>query len=72
MTKLWIVTVASRASTLADICFEATPRDFAMQIRGGLGPDEIIGWFDAASEANQVALQELHRVGAYVHGRPNQ
>lgn len=61
---LWIVTRASSISTLADICFRASPRDFALQIRGGLEPDEILGWFDNASEANQIALQELHRAGA--------
>jgi hypothetical protein len=68
---LWIVTTASPVSTLADICFQVTPRDFAMQIRGGLAPDEILGWFDDASEANQIALQELHRAGAdqYSRGR---
>jgi hypothetical protein len=61
---LWIVTRARPISTLADICFQVTPREFALQIRGGLDPDEIIGWFDHASEANQIALQELYRAGA--------
>ena len=67
---LWIVTTARPISELGDICFEASPSDLAFQVLGGLKPDEIIGWFDNYSEANQIALQELHRVGAYINGRP--
>ena len=60
----WIVTRARSTSTLGDILFQADPQRFAQQIRGGLNPDEILGWFDSHSEANQIALQELHRAGA--------
>jgi len=62
--QLWIVTRARRTSTLEDILFHVDPQGFALQIRGGLDPDEIIGWFDSHSEANQIALQELYRAGA--------
>ncbi len=62
--ELWIVTKATVNSTLIDVLFQATPRDFALQVRGGLDPDEIVGWFDSHSEANQIALQELYRAGA--------
>ena len=61
---MWIVTRATTVSTLDDICFQATVHDLALQIKGGLDPDEILGWFDNASEANQIALQELYRAGA--------
>jgi hypothetical protein len=60
---LWIVTKATPTSTLGDVLSRATPRELALQVRGGLDPDEIIGWFDNHSEANQIALQELHRAG---------
>ena len=62
--KLWIVTKATKSSTLEDVLYQATPYELALQIKGGLEPDEIIGWFDNASEANQIALQELYRAGA--------
>ena len=58
---LWIVTTASKDSTLGDILFQATAKGFAIRIGGGLDPDDILGWFDDHSEANQIALQELHR-----------
>lgn len=60
---LWIVTKATEHSELIDVCFRATPKDLAQMVLGGLGPDEILGWFDNYSEANQIALQELHRAG---------
>jgi len=62
--ELWIVTRATKDSTLGDILFKASPYRLALQVRGGLDPEEIIGWFDDASEANQIALQELYLAGA--------
>lgn len=60
---LWIVTRATSQSELVDILFRATPQRFAQQVQGGLQPEDVIGWFDSYSEANQIALQELHRAG---------
>jgi len=62
--QLWIVTKASPVSTLEDILFQADPHRLALQVLGGLRPDEIVGWFDNYSEANQNALQQLHIAGA--------
>jgi hypothetical protein len=59
---LWIVIHGSPRSTLGDICFQASPHDFALRVRGGLDPEEIIGWFDDADDANRVAQQELDEV----------
>jgi hypothetical protein len=61
---LWIVTRATATSTLDDILFKASPHDLALQVMGGLRPDEILGWFDSYTETNQNALQELYRAGA--------
>ena len=60
LDTLWIVTFAKNQSTLGDIRFETTPRGFALQVRGGLDPDEIAAVFDSEPEATHLALQLLH------------
>ena len=64
---LWIVTTATPDSELVDIVFQADWHRMALQFAGGLNPADIIGWFNNASEANQIALQELHRASSAAH-----
>jgi hypothetical protein len=52
---MWVVTQASRDSTLADICFAASPKDLMLQVRGGLTTDEVVAVFDNEKEAVGLA-----------------
>lgn len=64
LDRLWIVTTARTTSTLADICFSVTPREFALQVKGGLEGDEIVGVFADGLDARKVARRELTIAGA--------
>ena len=52
---MWVVTRAARDSTLADVCFAASPKDLMLQVRGGLETDEVIAVFDNEQEAKDLA-----------------
>ena len=68
MKPFWIVTRATSHSTLGDICFECSVHDFALTVRGGLLPEEIVDWFDNAADAERAAVQELARVAVEEEG----
>jgi superfamily I DNA and RNA helicase len=52
---MWVVTRAARDSTLADVCFTASPKDLMLQVRGGLEVDEVVAVFDNEHEAKDLA-----------------
>jgi hypothetical protein len=52
---MWVVTRAARDSTLADVCFAASPKDLMLQVRGGLEVDEVVSVFDNEQEAKDLA-----------------
>jgi len=60
--ELWIVTTPTADSTMGDICFKTDPRGFALQVLGGLKPDEIVGWYDRQSDAVSAAAAQLIKV----------
>ncbi len=57
--QFWVVTTPTRHSTLGDICFLCDFKCFALQIRGGLDEQEIIGIFSGESEAVTEAKRLL-------------
>ena len=58
----WFVVSPSPVSTLADICFESDSKRFAVQIRGGLDVENIVGVFaehqPAEAKVKQIASGE--------------
>ena len=62
LETFWIVTEAHPISTLADICFQTDARGFALQVKGGLEPDEIVGLFTDEGRALVAARLELNKV----------
>ncbi len=54
----WVVTTPTANSELGDCCFECDFRKFALQVRGGLDVEEIVGIY--ADE--QVATATLMKV----------
>ena len=52
---MWVVTRAARDSTLADVCFAASPKDLMLQVRGGLEAHEVVAVFDNEHEAKDLA-----------------
>lgn len=62
--RFWIVTKADEDSTLNDVMFETDIKGFALQVMGGLTPDEIIGMYTDEGEAVMVALNALVDAGA--------
>ena len=52
---MWVVTRATRDSTLADVCFAASPKDLMLQVRGGLEADAVVAVFDNEQEAKELA-----------------
>jgi hypothetical protein len=50
----WVVTTPTAESEIGDICFECDFRTFALQVRGGLDVEKVVGIF-----ANEEAAVEL-------------
>lgn len=61
--KFWVVTQPRELSELADICFEADVQTLALQFKGGLLPDEIIGLYTESHEAKNTAQKALSNIG---------
>jgi len=62
LDKLWVITVpASCDSTIADFCFETDARGFALQVKGGLSPEDIVAVFSDREEAESEAKRLMHR-----------
>jgi hypothetical protein len=55
----WIVTMPTVNSELGDICFQCDFRQFALQIRGGLKIEEIVGVFADGEVARETATRLL-------------
>jgi len=66
---MWVVTRAARDSTLADVCFAASPKDLMVQVRGGLEPDQVVAVFDNEEEAKGLAtylIKNAVKIGKYL------
>ena len=55
----WVVTSPTPDSELADCCFECSHETFALQIRGGLAVQQIIGIFADEQLAKATATKLL-------------
>ncbi len=53
----WVVTSPSTESDIGDICFKCDFRKYALQVRGGLDVEKVVGIF--ANEDEAVELAEL-------------
>ena len=53
--NFWIVTKPSKLSELEDIFFEADILDIALQVKGGLKGEEIVGFFKNKNKAKEIA-----------------
>jgi hypothetical protein len=54
--KFWVVTLPnSPDSERVDICFETDVEGFALQTRGGLDADRVVGLFKTQADAAHVA-----------------
>jgi hypothetical protein len=58
----WIVDSPSAGSELGDICYESDLARFALQIRGGLNEDTIVGVFAEKEPAVELAERLLATV----------
>jgi hypothetical protein len=58
----WVVTSPSQQSEIGDICFRCSFRTFALQVRGGLGLEEVVGIFAAEEDAVAAATALLQAV----------
>jgi hypothetical protein len=59
---LWFVTSPTPNSELGDICFECDFERFALQIRGGLDEQKIVGVFADEGEAKELAERLLSAI----------
>lgn len=55
--SFWIVTMPTATSELGDCCFQCTYETFALQIRGGLSVQKIIGIFADEQLAKAAATR---------------
>lgn len=61
ITRFWIVTEATKHSTLADICFQVDIEDLEKQFKGGLKAENVVGMWLDQSPAEQKAKMLIHR-----------
>ena len=69
----WVVTTPTPLSGLGDICFRCDFAQFALQVRGGLNENEIVGIYADQQAAAQEAehLLKAMQVGSSSHqGNP--
>lgn len=59
---LWFVTSPTPVSELGDICFECDFARFALQIRGGMDEQRIVGIFADEVEAKELAEKLLRAI----------
>jgi hypothetical protein len=67
----WVVTTPTPVSGLGDICFQCDFAQFALQVRGGLNENEIVGIYadqQAAVQEAEALLQTM-QVGSSSHER---
>lgn len=57
--RFWIVTKPTQNSELGDCCFDVDFRQFALQIRGGLNIQDIVGFFADGDAARKTATRLL-------------
>ena len=60
--KFWVVTKPTPDSTLGDFLFQSDVFDLALQLRGGLKGNEIVGIYKNDIKAHKVAGQEYRKV----------
>ena len=59
----WIVTLPTAHSELADCCFQCDFKTFALQVRGGLEADEIVGIYADEELATAAATKLIAAFG---------
>ena len=62
----WVVTTPTPLSGLGDICFRCDFVQFALQVRGGLNENEIVGIYadqQAAIQEAEALLQAISQKG---------
>ncbi len=59
-TRFWIVTKATKFSTLADICFQVDIEDLEKQFKGGLKAENVVGMYLDQSPAEERARHIIH------------
>ena len=62
ITRFWIVTQATKFSTLADICFQVDIEDLEKQFKGGLKAENVVGMYLDQSPAEEKARHIIHMV----------
>ena len=61
----WVVTTPTPVSDLGDICFQCDFAQFALQVRGGLNENEIVGIYADQQAAAQEAEHLLQASSSY-------
>lgn len=61
ITQFWIVTQATKFSTLADICFQVDIEDLEKQFKGGLKAENVVGIWLEQSPAEEKAKILIRR-----------
>ena len=61
ITRFWIVTEATKFSTLEDICFQVDIEDLEKQFKGGLKAENVVGMWLDQSPAEEKARHIIHR-----------
>ena len=67
LASFWVVTQPEIGSTMADICFEATPKTIGLQFLGGLECKDVYGFYldeGVARDAARVLLCSLWPKGS--------
>lgn len=60
-SRFWIVTEATKYSTLEDICFQVDIEDLEKQFKGGLKVENVVGMWLDHSPAEEKAKMLIHR-----------
>ena len=55
ITRLWMVTRPRAASGAGDVCFETDIKSLALQLKGGLDPEDIHAIYTDHAEAEMEA-----------------
>ena len=53
----WVVTTPTANSDLGDVCFECDFKQFALQVRGGLEVESIVGIYADGEAAKEIATK---------------
>ena len=59
----WVVTVPTLYSSIGDICFRCDFRQFALQVKGGLDENSIVGIYADEAPAQAEAKRLLALIG---------